>query len=83
MAVTVRPTVRETVGEVPTGAVNGFNATFTVATSFRFGSTRLYLNGVRQKLGAGNDYVENGTANSVTFAVAPRPGDFVIIDYFR
>lgn len=83
MAVTVRPTVRETLSEVPGGAVNGFNLTFTTAATFRFGTTRLYLNGVRQKLGAGHDYVENGTANSITFAVAPRPGDNVLIDYFR
>jgi len=83
MAVTVHPTVREILGEVPGGIVNGFNDTFTTASTFRFGTTRLYLNGVRQKLGAGHDYVENGTAISVTFAVPPKPGDNVLIDYFR
>lgn len=83
MAVTVRPTIRETLAEVPGGVVSGFNLVFTTAATFRFGTTRVYLNGVRQKIGAGHDYVENGTADSITFALAPRPGDQILIDYFR
>lgn len=83
MAVLVRPSAREVLGEIPSGPINGFNLVFTTTLTFRFGSTRVYLNGVRQKLGASFDYVENGTADSITFSVAPKTGDHILIDYLK
>jgi len=80
-------------GEVLTGAINDSNTVFTTASDFTPGSEAVYFNGVRQREGAGNDYVrsESGGAgtgyDTITFAVAPRdrpgsrPDDVVTIDY--
>lgn len=61
-----------------TGAVNGSNTSFSTTTQFLPGSTRLYRNGVRQKLGV--DYIENATIG-VVFTTAPLTGDILVIDY--
>lgn len=48
-------------------------------------SERVYLNGVRQRRGAGNDYTINNTTGVITFASAltDTPGqlDIVVVDY--
>jgi hypothetical protein len=61
-----------------TGVIDGVNTDFTTATQFLPGSTRLYRNGVRQKLGI--DYIEDSTVG-VIFIIAPVPTDILIIDY--
>jgi hypothetical protein len=70
----------EVYGEVPSGFVNGVNATFLTAFSFRSNSERLYLNGVRQK--RINDYTVIPPATLV-FVLAPRTNDHVLVDYLR
>jgi hypothetical protein len=81
MTVVARLRVREIIGEVPTGLVDDFNTSFYTAHGFIAGTTRLYLNGVRQLRGAGNDYVEVGSSQ-VMFNFIPRYGQ-VVIDYYR
>lgn len=80
--VVIRPSSRGVENEVPSGPVDGSNSTFSTAFSFKTGSTRLYLNGVRQRTGAGFDYIESGSSN-VVFTLAPKAGDNLLIDYTR
>jgi hypothetical protein len=61
-----------------TGLINGINTIFLTATEFLPGSTKLYRNGVRQKLGI--DYTESTTVG-VVFTIAPLTGDILVIDY--
>jgi len=42
--------------EVPTGAIDGSNVNYTLAFTPTAGTLKVYLNGVRQRSGAGNDY---------------------------
>jgi hypothetical protein len=66
--------------EVPTGAINGSNVTFTLAfTPSPAASLILVLNGVIQHQGAGKDYTISG--NTITFAVAPTTGDILLAWY--
>lgn len=65
--------------EVPGGAVNGTNVTFTVANVPNpRGSLQLYLNGVLQQ--QGTDYTISGL--TITFASAPAVGD-VLNAFYR
>lgn len=67
--------------ETPSGSINGSNVTFTLANTPTSGTLRLYLNGVRQKSGAGNDYTLS-TA-TITMTTAPVTGDVLIADYMK
>lgn len=65
--------------EIPTGTVNGVNKTFTLSRQPT--SLFVYLNGLRQREGLGNDYVLGG--QSVTFSnqMIPMTGDLVEVTY--
>lgn len=67
------------VNEVPVGTVDGANVTFTLANTPSAGTQQLYLNGLRQKAGAGNDYTISGA--TITMSVAPASGDVLLCDY--
>lgn len=67
--------------ETPVGDVDGTNAVFTLAYTPYAGSEMVFLNGVLQEAGVGNDYVI--VDKDVTFAVAPDVGDRVKVTYFR
>jgi len=54
-------------------------ADVTLANTPRTNTERVYLNGVRQLVGAGNDYAISGT--TITFATALISGDVVVVDY--
>lgn len=58
-----------TLGEIPTGTVNGSNTVFTLAFTPVPKSPRLHLNGLLQRHGASYDYTISG--NTITFTVAP------------
>lgn len=68
-------------GEVPTGAVNGSNVTFSTALPFAAGTTRLHLNGLRLVPGVGADYTEGPGSQTLTLGSAPRAGDHLLVDY--
>lgn len=74
----VASVLAEIINEVPAGAVNNSNRVYTTANSFRTGTTRLYLNGARQK--PTTHYSETG-ANQVTFVTAPPNSSLLLIDY--
>lgn len=67
------------IGEVPLGAINGINATFTAFNTFVPSSLAVYLNGLRQRIV--DDYQVSG--NAITFLVSPLPNEHLSIDYQR
>lgn len=69
------------VEETPSGSINGSNTAFTLANTPTAGTVKLYLNGVRQKSGAGNDYTIS--TNTITMTTAPVSGDVLIADYMK
>lgn len=68
--------------ETPSGPVNGSNVDFTTFYSYKPGTVKLFLNGLRQREGLGFDYIENGT-NQIKFALAPLTGDTLTADYTK
>lgn len=66
--------------EVPSGTINGSNTIFTIANIPNLNTQEVYLNGVRQRPGAGNDYTISGA--TITFLTAPTLGSNIIVDYF-
>jgi hypothetical protein len=64
--------------EVPAGTLNGSNTIFTTLHSYVSGSTRLFINGVRQELSI--NYTESSPA-TLTLGTAPQPGDELVVDY--
>lgn len=67
-------------GEVPAGSINGINLVFTTSSPYVSGSTHLYLNGLRQRIGGSFDYTESGS-DTITMVSAPQVGDSILIDY--
>lgn len=66
--------------EVPSGTVNGVNQVFNTLFSYVSGTTRLYINGLRQKVAV--SYNESGSSQ-ITLSEAPLSGDILIIDYIK
>ena len=73
-------------GEAPSGSITGTdgtdgNAAFTIANTPTSGTVRVYKNGIRQKVGAGNDYTIS--SNSIVFnsGAIPITGDSILADY--
>jgi hypothetical protein len=65
------------VRETPTGAVDGSNATFTLAGTPITGSEEVFLNGLLQTVT--NDYTISGA--TITFVIAPLSGDTLRVCY--
>lgn len=59
--------------ELPSGAINGVNTAFVLAFAPTVGTEHVYLNGVLQESGAGNDYTISGS--TITMLVAPLTGE--------
>jgi hypothetical protein len=76
------PKLADVYNEVPLGIINNTNKLFITQVNFSHRSTRLYLNGMRMKLGLDNDYLES-SINEITFNQAPKIGDTIILDYGR
>ena len=67
--------------ESPSGSINGSNANFSLAHTPVLNSEHVYLNGLLQEPGVGNDYsISDGT---ITFAVAPVSGDRIRVSYMK
>jgi len=65
--------------ETPSGTINGSNVTFTLANTPVSGSEHVYLNGLLQTVGAGNDYtISSGT---ITMLTAPLTGEVLRVSY--
>jgi hypothetical protein len=67
--------------EAPSGSVNGTNAVYTLAATPVSGSESVFLNGILQEPGAGNDYTISG--GTITFADAPVSGDRIRVSYIK
>lgn len=65
--------------ETPSGSVNGSNTAFTLANTPVAGSEHVYLNGLLQDPGAGNDYTISGA--TITYLTAPLTGDKIRVSY--
>lgn len=65
--------------ETPSGAVNGSNTTYTLANTPVAGSEEVFLNGILQEPGAGNDYTIS--SNTITYLAAPLTGDKIRVNY--
>jgi hypothetical protein len=69
-------------GETPAGAVNGSNATFTLAAApDPPGSLRLAVNGLLQRPGAGNDFILSGLTVTFQAGAVPMAGDVLEAAY--
>lgn len=65
--------------EVPSGSVNGSNAVFTLVNTPVAGTEQVFLNGLLQQEGAGNDYTISG--DTITFTTAPDSGWKLFVNY--
>jgi hypothetical protein len=66
------------VGEVPTGAIDGTNTTFTISKPFVAASLAVYLNGLRQR--PTTDFTI-ADATHFVLTSAPITGDSLLTDY--
>ena len=65
--------------EVPSGSINGANTSFVLANTPTAGTEHVYLNGILQESGAGNDYTIS-TA-TITMLTAPLSGEKLRVTY--
>jgi hypothetical protein len=69
------------VRETPTGLVNSSNTTFTLANTPFANTEMVFLNGILQEPGAGNDYTISGL--TITYLTAPVTGDRLRVSYYK
>lgn len=70
------------VRETPSGTVNGSNTVFTLANNPASNNQEMvFLNGLLQESGAGNDYTIS--VQTITFLTAPQTGDRIRVTYFK
>lgn len=72
-------TAKFIVRETPSGTMDGANVTFTLASTPVSGKEEVYLNGVLQEPGAGNDYTIS--AATITYLTAPLSTDRLRVSY--
>lgn len=65
--------------ETPAGSINGSNTAFTLANTPTAGTEEVFLNGLLQEPGAGNDYTISGA--TITYLTAPISGDKIRVNY--
>ena len=79
----IRPLViRHVDSETPAGLVDGINTTYTTQYKFHGDTLAVYLNGLKLRKGATNDYI---IIDNQTFIMnyAPTTGDVLLVDYVR
>ncbi len=72
-----RPVDRET----PSGALDGANATFTLAFMPIPGSVHVYKRGLRMRPGADHDYTISDRMITFNVGAVPQPADNLVVDY--
>jgi len=70
---------RSIVNEVPTGLINGINTDFSLTYTPILGTVQVFLCGLLQSSGSGNDYVISGT--TISFMVAPETNMLLRVVY--
>ncbi len=68
--------------ETPSGTVNGSNTTFTLAQTPVTGTEILFVNGIMQDAGAGNDYTISGGTITFLSGAIPQSGDKIRCSYW-
>ena len=68
-------------GETPTGSVNGINTAFVLANTPKVGTVDVFVNGILQDAGAGNDYTIAGA--TITMLYTLTSGDKLRVSYFK
>ncbi len=63
---------------IPTGATNGLNTLFEIPFPYIRASTRVFINGLRQRLGI--EYREHPEDGTINFYTPPHAGDSVFIE---
>lgn len=66
--------------EILIGVVDGVNKEFKTINKYIGNHITLYLNGLKQRRGPDNDFVESSD-DTITFSQAPLPGDIIVADY--
>jgi hypothetical protein len=67
--------------ETPTGSINGVNDTFVLAATPKVGTVDVFVNGVLQDAGSGNDYTI--AADTITMLYNLTAGDKLRVSYFK
>jgi hypothetical protein len=78
IAATVTPS-NEVIRETPSGTIDGANVTFILNNDPK-GTEQLYLNGLLQEPGTGNDYTISGKI--ISMSVAPKAGGRIKASYY-
>ena len=65
--------------EIPVGAIDDVNVTYTIAFTPYTNSVHVWMNGVLQRVGGLNDYTISGT--TITFNVAPSTNSTLVVSY--
>lgn len=68
-------------GEVPAGAVNGTNQTFTTANLFRFNTVQVLINGLASL--RNSSFTEGTDQRTITLTPAPDAGSQVQVNYLK
>lgn len=71
------------VREIPSGTINGTNPTFTLAATPTAGTETIYVNGVLQNVGSGNDYTISGATITFQTGAIPQTGDVILACYLK
>lgn len=69
--------------EVPSGTIDGSNLVFTLANSAASGSEEVFLNGLLQNAGSGNDYTISGDTITFETGNAPQTGSVLLVTYWK
>ena len=67
--------------QTPTGAINSSNVTYTLANTPIVGTEQVFLNGILQEAGSGDDYQISGA--TITYETAPVTGDILRVNYLK
>lgn len=67
--------------ETPSGTINGSNAVFTLAATPVSGTETVFVNGISQDAGSGNDYTISGDTITFESGCVPQSGDKVRVSY--
>lgn len=67
------------INETPAGDVDGLNDVFVTTETPIAGTVQVWLNGLLQNAGSGNDYTISG--DTITFESAPLSGDIIRVAY--
>lgn len=73
-------TVAQVLNEIPAGAINGSNATFTTEFNFIPESLALRSNGIQQRIV--DDYQTSGN-NTIQLNFSPLAGEKLEVDYIK